>query len=158
MVSRFCRPLWSLVVLLAVCSCTTAQEGSLRRFLQNYVGGPGSNEGKATRYFAAFVHLPDNNTQQAVVYLTNDGWCGSGGCTTLILEPKGSTYRVITKVTITRPPIRVLRTKTNGWHDLAVRVQGGVVVRAYEVKLPFNGKSYPANPSMHAAQPLSSEV
>ena len=125
MTSRFCRPLWPLVVLLAVCSCATAQEGALRRFLQNYVGSPGSDEGKGTRYFAAFVHLRDDNTQHAIVYLTNDGWCGSGGCTTLILEPKGSTYRVITKVMTARPPIRVLSTKTNGWHDLAVRVQGG---------------------------------
>jgi|SRR5216684_134720 len=159
MVSRFCRPLWSLVVLLAVCSsCTTAQEGSLRKFLQNYVGSPGSNEGKATGYFAAFVHLRDDNTQQAIVYLTNDGWCGSGGCTMLILEPTGSTYRVTTKVTTTRPPIRVLSTKTNGWHDLAVRVQGGGVVHAYEAKLPFNGKSYPISPSMPAAKPLTTEI
>ena len=158
MVSRSCRPLWSLVVLLAVCSCNTAQEGSLQRFLQNYVGSPGSNQGKATRYFAAFVHLRDDNTQQAIVYLTNDGWCGSGGYTTPILEPKGSTYRVITKVMTTRPPIRVLSTKTNGWHDLAVRVQGGGVVHAYEAKLPFNGKSYPISPSIPAAQPLTAEI
>jgi hypothetical protein len=142
-----------------VCSSyTAAQEGSLRKFLQNYVGSRGVNEGKATRYFAAFVHLRDDNTQQAIVYLTSDGWCGSGGCTMLILEPKGSTYRVITKVTITRPPIRVLSTKTNGWHDLAVRVQGGGIVHAYEAKLPFNGKSYPINASMPAAQPLTTEI
>jgi hypothetical protein len=158
MVSRFCRSLWSLVVLLAVCSCTTAQEGSLRKFLQNYVGSPRFDEGKATRYFAAFVHLRDDNTRQAIVYLTNNGWCGSGGCTTLILEPQGSTYRVITKVMTTRPPIRVLNTKTNGWHDLAVRVQGGGVVHAYEAKLPFNGNSYPISPSMPAAQPLTTEI
>jgi hypothetical protein len=158
MVSRFCRQLWSLAVLLAVCSCATAQEGSLRGFLQNYVGSPGSNEGKATRYFAAFVHLRDDNTQQAIVYLTNDGWCGSGGCTMLILEPKGSTYRVITKIMTTRPPIRMLSTKTNGWHDLVVHVQGGGVVHAYEAKLPFNGKSYPISPSMPAARPLTTEI
>ena len=158
MISRFCRPLWWLVILLAVCSCATAQEGALRRFLQNYVGSPGSNEGKVTRYIAAFVHLRDDDTQQAIVYLTNDGWCGSGGCTMLILESDGSTYRVITKVMTTRPPIRVLSTKTNGWHDLAVRVQGGGVVHAYEAKLPFNGKSYPIRPSVPAARPLATEI
>jgi hypothetical protein len=122
------------------------------------VGSPGSNQGKVTRYFAAFVHLRDDDTQQAIVYLTNDGWCGSGGCTTLILEPKGFTYRVITKVTTTRPPIRVLSTKTNGWHDLAVRVQGGGTVHAYEAKLPFNGKSYPISPSMPSARKLATEI
>jgi hypothetical protein len=141
-----------------MCSCVTAQEDSLRSFLQNYVASPGAKEVKATRYFAAFVHLRDDDTQQAIVYLTNDGWCGSGGCTMLILEPKDSVYRVITKITTVRPPIRVLSTKTNGWHDLAVRVQGGGVVHAYEAKLPFNGKSYPISPSVPAAQPLKTEI
>lgn len=157
MVSRFYRPVCSLVVLLVVCSCTTAQEDPLRRFLQNYVGSPESNEGKATRYFAAFVHLRDDNMQQAIVYLMNDGWCGSGGCTTLILDPKGSTYRLITKVMTAWPPIRLLSTETNGSHDLAVRVQGGGVAKAYEAKLPFNGKSYPTSPSMPPAQRLTTE-
>jgi hypothetical protein len=158
MVSRFCRPVWSLVVLLVLCSCATAQEDPLRRFLQNHVGSPESNEGKATRYFAAFVHLRDDNMQQAIVYLMNGGWCGSGGCTVLILEPKASTYTLITRVMTTRPPIRVLSTKTNGWHDLAVRVQGGGIANVYETKLPFNGKSYPTTPSMPPAQRLTTET
>jgi hypothetical protein len=58
----------------------------------------------------------------------------------------------------TWPPIRVLNTKTNGWHDLAVRVQGGGVVHAYEAELPFNGKSYPISPSMPAARPPTTEI
>ena len=58
----------------------------------------------------------------------------------------------------TRPPIRVLSTKTNGWHDLAVHVQGGGVVHAYEARLPFDDKSYPISPSMPGAQPLTTEI
>ena len=155
MTSRFCLPLLSLVVLLTFCSGASAQETSLRKFLQNYVGRLGADESKQTRYIVAFLHLRDDNAQHAIVCLTENGWCGSGGCTTLILEHDGSSYRAITKVMTTRPPIRVLDTKTNGWHDLAVRVQGGGVVRAYEAKLPFNGKSFPISPSMSAAQPLT---
>ena len=154
---QFCRAICSLIVLCSINTYTTAQEEPLRRFLRSYVGGPNSNEGKVTRYFAAFVHLRDDETQQVIVYLSDDGWCGSGGCTMLILEPKSETYRLVTKVMTTRPPIRVLRTKTNDWHDIGVHVQGGGVVHAYDAKLPFNGKSYPISPS-RTAQRLTTET
>jgi hypothetical protein len=86
MVSKFWRLLWSLLVLLVVCSCTTAQEESpLRKFLQHYAaGGSDYHDMKATRYIAAFVHLRDDNTQQVIVYLIGRAWCGTGGCLTLI--------------------------------------------------------------------------
>ena len=124
-----------------------AQEESLKRFLQKYLRDSVASDDKTVQYFPAFVDLKDDGTKEVIVYLTNGGWCGSGGCTTLVLAPQGSSYQVITKIMITRPPIRILATKSNGWHDIAVRVQGGGVVRAYEAKLSFNGKSYPISPS-----------
>ena len=127
---------------------------SLKRFLQSYVGASNTDEAKATQYVSPFVSLKDDGTQQVIVYLTSDGWCGSGGCTTLILGPEGLSYRVIAKITITRPPIRVLPTKSNGWHDIAVQVDGGGVVHAYEAELSFDGKTYPSNPSMPPARRL----
>jgi hypothetical protein len=136
----------------------TAQEMVLKTFLQGYSKDPRMDEYRTTRYFPAFVDLKDDGTQEVIVYLTNDGWCGSGGCTTLILAPKDSSYRVVTKITITRPPVRVLATKSNGWHDLAVRVQGGGVVSPYEAKLSFNGRTYPRNPSVDPARRLTGEV
>jgi hypothetical protein len=84
---------------------SSGQEDSLKSFLQNYVGS--SDDDKQTRYFSAFVDLNDDGTQEVVVYLTRDGWCGSGGCTTLVLALKSSSYRIVTKITITRPPIRI---------------------------------------------------
>ena len=128
----------------------------LRNFLQDYVSKSGQD--KVTRYFAASVSLRDDTTLQVIVYLTNDGWCGSVGCTALILEPKDFDFRVVTKITATRLPIRLLSTKTNGWHDLAVHVQGGGVEQAYEVKLSFDGKSYPLDPSVPPAQPVTTEI
>ena len=119
---------------------------------------PASDEDKTTEYRCAIVDLKDDGTQEAIVYLTNDGWCGSGGCTTLILAPKDSTYEVVTKIMITRLPIRVLATKSHGWHDIAVRVQGGGVLRAYEAALSFNGKSYPISPASHRARRLTEKV
>jgi hypothetical protein len=137
---------------------TSRAEAYLKRFLRDYVGNPGSGDDKTTRYFSAFVDLKDDGTREVVVYLASDGWCGSGGCTTLILAPKDSSYKVITKITITQPPIRVLTSRSNGWHDIGVWVQGGGIQPGYEADLPFDGKSYPRNPSTPPARRLIGKV
>ncbi len=133
-------------------------EDPLKRFLQKYGGTPGSGDDNTTLYFSALVDLKDDRTQEVIVYLMGDDWCGSGGCTTLILAPKDSSYKVVTRITITRPPIRVLTTKSYGWHDIAVRVQGGGIASAYEAKLSFDGKTYPRNPSTPPARRLVEKV
>jgi len=71
----------------------------------------------------------------------------------LVLAPSGASYKLITKTPIVRLPIRVLTTKTNGWHDLSVVVGGGGM-SAYEAKLSFDGSSYPQNPSVPPVQRL----
>ena len=156
-------PLYGVVVVVTLALFTaecfaqrpsefgSEKEDSLRTFLQGYVGDV-TDEVTATRYSSAFVKLSDDGAQEAIVYLTSDGWCGSGGCTALILAPQGSSYRVITKTTITRLPIRVLASKSHGWHDLGVWVQGGGIRAGYEAKLLFDGKTYPGNPSTPPAR------
>lgn len=136
---------------------SSAMEASLKKFLQNYEGKPAGADERAT-YSAAFIDLKDDGTQEAIVYLIGPRWCGSGGCSTLILTPQGSSYRVITKTTVTQPPIRVLSTKTNGWHDLGVWVQGGGAQPGYEARLRFNGRKYPSNPTVPPAQRLPKKV
>ncbi len=126
---------------------SATQDSSLKKFLQKY-DGSSTDEVRETRYLSAFVDLKDNGTQEVIVYLISDGWCGTGGCTMLILTPEGTSYRVITKIPITRLPIRVLTTKSNGWHDITVWVQGGGIQPGYEATLSFNGKAYPDNPTM----------
>jgi hypothetical protein len=133
------------------------QENALKGFLQNYLSSQNLGQAKETHYQPAFVDLKDNGKLDAVVYLTGNGWCGSGGCTTLILSPKDASYDVVAKITVTRLPIRVLTTKSNGWHDIAVRVQGGGVIRAYDAELRFNGQTYPNNPTVPPAVPLHKE-
>ena len=133
---------------------SSSQNDSLRKFLQEYAGSHGSSADKTMFYFPAFVDLADDGTQEVVVYVTGNIWCGSGGCTVLVLAPKDSSYKVVTKITISRLPIRILTTKSNGWHDIAIRVHGGGIRRAYDSKLSFNGKTYPSNPSAPPARRL----
>lgn len=154
---QFWRLLFLSVVLLAVCEGTAAQEKSLQKFLQHYAESLDVPDVTATRYVAAFVHL-HNGGQQVIVYLIGPAWCGTGGCTTLILVPKDSSYTVLTAMSVAQQPIRVLETKSNGWHDLGVWVQGGGIQPGYEARLSFDGKSYPGNPTVPPAQPLTAKV
>jgi hypothetical protein len=137
-------------------SSTTAptSEDSLTAFLISYVKNTyGDNIGEV-KYFNAFVDLAGNGTKEAVVYLAGPEICGSAGCDTLVLMPDGSTYRVVATIGISRPPIEVLPTSSNGWHDLAVWVQGGGIQSGYEAQLRFNGNTYPNNPTISPATPL----
>lgn len=142
--------------ILAVSTCfaqpkqkaeaSNPDEQSLRKFLQS------RDDDKSTRYFAAFRDLNGDGTPEAIVYLMGKAWCGSGGCNLLILQKSGSSWTIVTRMTITNPPIRVLDAASNGWHNLGVWVQGGGIQPGYEAELRFNGKTYPKNPSVPPAR------
>ncbi len=151
-----------LFILLAAASFAQQQpqsplpdQDSLEGFLRKYLREQNSNEYTTTQYSAAGVKLHGDTSRQVIVYLRGNGWCGSGGCTMLVLAPKRHSYRVISKTSITRLPIRTLKSRTNGWHDIGVWVQGGGIQRGYEAKLSFDGKQYPSNPSVPPAIKLT---
>lgn len=123
---------------------TIEQQQSLEKFLRDYLGTPYPpfEKERPTRYSAAFVDLGNDGKEQVIVYVTGRAWCGSGGCITLILGTTKSSFRVITRLTITWPPIRVLTTESHGWHDVGVWMQGGGIQPGYEADLYFNGKTY----------------
>ena len=52
----------------------------------------------------------------------------------------------------------MLRTKTKGWHDLGIWVQGGGIQTGYEADISFDGKAYPSNPSIPPARRLTEKV
>jgi hypothetical protein len=56
----------------------------------------------------------------------------------------------ISELSVTQLPIGVLETSTNGWRDLWVTVAGGGLPVATK-KLMFDGKGYPANPTVAPA-------
>lgn len=134
---------------------TATEELSLKSFLQDYFGSRRKIAPyRPTRYAAAFVKLGEDNKEKAIVYMMGDDWCGSGGCSTYILDPQGASFRVISAMTIVHLPIRMLDSQTHGWHDLGVWEQGGGILPGYEALLPFNGTKYPGNPSMPPARRL----
>jgi hypothetical protein len=118
------------------------KEESLVRFLRDYVTRKHFEDDKETRYSHAFIDLNGDGRQEAIVYLQGRWWCGTGGCPTLVLEPTGDSFRVVASILATRPPIRVLTEKSNGWRDISVWVQGGSPQPGYEAELRFDGKTY----------------
>jgi hypothetical protein len=104
------------------------------------------------------VSLSNSAASQVLVYLPGSDYCGSGGCTTLIFSQTGENYRLVTRLTLTRTPIIVSRHRTNGWNDLILYVSGGGIQPGYYAVLPFDGKSYPEDPTAKPAKPLAEIV
>lgn len=89
--------------------------------------------------------LNQDGKNEIFIGLTGGYFCGSGGCTVLLLD---SNRDLITKFTVADYPFTVLSSTTNNWKDLIVRSRGKQHI------LKFNGKAYPSNPSI---QPEFSE-
>ena len=156
------RTLMALLILFATLPASHAQKQSavgkipsLQDFLIRYLGAPESKQDRTgTRYLSATADLNSDGHPETIVYLLGPGSCGSGGCTMLILTLENSHYKVLGESSVTRLPIRLLPTQTNGWHDIGVFVAGGGIRPGYEAKLSSNGSKYPQNPTIPPAHKL----
>ena len=106
--------------------------------------------GNATRYATAERDLDGDGSPETLVYLQGPSWCGSGGCTLLVLDVDGQRVEERGRVPVVRLPIRVFPGLSNGWHDLGVTVQGGGVIEARDAVLRFDGNRYAGNPTVPA--------
>ena len=95
----------------------------------------------------ALVDLNDDGVLDAIVLLTEPRYCGSGGCSMVVLRGTGDGFRVLSSSSITRAPVVVLPEKRHGWRTFTVSVAGGGV-KAGPVLMRFNGARYPNNPTM----------
>jgi hypothetical protein len=113
---------------------------SLKEFLQTV---DRHSQNKQLTYIPAFQDLNGDGVPEAIVYMMGPGWCGSGGCTTLILTPKGTSWKAVANTGVDFPPIYMLPAVSNGWHGIGVMVRDLRVQGEYEVELDFDGKRYP---------------
>ena len=135
-------------------------DGGLRDFLRGYLGPPErwSIPAAPTRYAVAWVDLKHDGGREALVYVSGADWCGTGGCTLLVLEPTANTFKVIGDVSVVRLPIGVLQSTSHGWRDIAVGVGGGGIINGYTAVLSFGGRGYPDNPTVRPARRLRSRA
>lgn len=125
---------------------------ALTALLRHYVGDSG--DPLPTGVVARTVDAGGTHTPLTLAYLTGRDACGSGGCTLLVGTPGPDGILLLGRVTVTRPPIRLLTTRTNGMPDLAVTVCGGGISPCYEAALPFDGSRYASNPTVPPARAL----
>lgn len=107
---------------------------------------------------SAKTDLNGDGRPEWLIYAQGEDWCGSGGCTLFVLTKRGRAFRVVSRTTISRPPIWRLTSKSHGWHDLAVWASGGGIARAHLSRLRFDGRRYPGNPSVPPAMPVSHPI
>jgi len=134
------------LVLLLFCllpEYSTASEAplNLTNAVKKQLNIPGNKT--ALKYKFVLIDLNNDNENDAVVWVNENGYCGSGGCTLHIYQGIKSGFKYISKSTITNPPIYVLNTNNYGWFTLIVNT-GGIG----EVLMEFNGSRYPLNPSV----------
>lgn len=98
--------------------------------------GPGPS-----RYVYNRVDLDDDSEPEVVVYLLGSFFCGSGGCTMLLLDDAASDYRLVQTFSIARAPVIVSSGATSGWHDLFKLESGGGAEASY-VRYAFDGTEY----------------
>lgn len=99
----------------------------------------------------AWADLNGDDRAEALAYVTDREMCGMGGCMLYILEPRRSGLQLRGRLTITRPPISVLQTRTHGWRDVGVGVCGGGITTCYRARVQFDGWKYRSNPSLARA-------
>lgn len=96
------------------------------------------------RFLYNSVDLNEDGNPELLVGLIGIDFCGTGGCNMLVLSGDS---KVLTNMSIVKYPVYVgsLNSKESakGYKTLYVRT-GGVGM----VRLAWNGKSYPANPSL----------
>ena len=141
------------LAVLGGCAASPQQDtasAQLTRELNQAIGdvsGP-------VHYFAKQVDLNGDGRAEFVVHVAGPMVCGTGGCDTLVFAQEGAGLRLVSRTSVTRPPIVVTSTTTQGWRDLVVRVSGGGIIPGYDALLRFDGRTYPANPTVPPAEPL----
>lgn len=134
------------VALVVSTAYARARADPVRAFIQRTLG--------TLTYKRTDADLNGDGRRESLIYITDPKFCGSGGCTLVILSPVGRDYRVVMHSTVTQLPVRLLTTSTHGWRDIGVTVHGGGVTHPYEARLRFNGRRYPNNPTVSPAIPL----
>jgi len=119
---------------------------NLRNFLVNdYLKNDISLLQKSDRKFQFYkVDLNTDGNDEIFVRFLTPYFCGTGGCTFLLLDHEGE---IITKFTVTRAPIFVEKKDVNGWAILLVKDAG--VFK----ELTYKNGTYPSNPSMLSKAP-----
>ncbi len=109
-------------------------------------------EAEGIRYALAWHDLNGDGADEAIVHVVSSWVCGTGGCNTLVLTQAGPMWRKVGDISVSRSPVTVLDSSTEGWKDITVDVSGGGMPSGIAL-LKFDGEAYPSNPTIAPAEP-----
>ena len=109
------------------------------------------------RYHYNTVDLNGDGKLDAIVLVSGQSVCGTGGCEVLIFKNDGEDYSLITEMSVSHAPVFVGATRTKGWNDLVMEVYGGGL-KPYFASLKFDGQTYPENPTVEPPLPKQSRA
>ena len=125
-------------------------DAELERAIRRAIGR--SEDARATesvgRYFYNRVDLNGDGRPEVLAYLMGLEFCGTGGCNLLVFQSGDNGYRLLAEISLVNNPVVVSRQRTRGWNDLILYVAGGGITRGHYVRLSFDGRRYPANPTV----------
>jgi hypothetical protein len=134
-----------LGLFLGITTISFAQTKSVSNSIIAYLKANYNDASETSRHFIYnAVDLNDDGKEEYLVELIGSDWCGSGGCTVLILDKN---FKLNTRMTVVNDPIYVGapggKEVTNGYSNIYIQNKNGSVV-----KMVWNGKKYPTNPSV----------
>ena len=142
-------------VLLAACAYTSSTsttttagltEADATAAIRETLGGDWN-----ARYFEARVDLNGDGRDEFVALVAGPMLCGTGGCPVFVLTPQDTQYRVVSRLSVVQPPVRVSPRSSNGWRNLVVGIGGGGLPSG-NAELRYDGTSYPLNPTVAPAE------
>jgi len=109
-----------------------------------------SNYGDASETSRHFIYnavdLNNDGKDEYLVELIGGDWCGSGGCTVLILDKN---FKLNTRMTVVNDPVYIGapggKETTKGYLNIYIQNKDGSVA-----KMAWNGNKYPSNPTVAA--------
>ena len=140
------------LIILSPAGSATSRDASLRAYLQGVLGPAAETPNTSTS--TVWIDLNGDGHPEALVYVFGPERCGSGGCDLLIIEHSAQGFRNRGELSVTRPPVSVLQTRTAGWRHIAVRVSGGGIINGYMAEVPFHAGRYASNPTVAPARRL----
>jgi hypothetical protein len=146
---RYLAAVYALSVSASAASAEPppALSDAIRKYMYQFVSDVPDN----SPFRFALEDLNGDGRADAIVLMSGPRWCGSGGCTMLILQGVDNGFEFVCKSTITSEPIRVSKKTVHGWRTLIVysKTKGNVLMPLHE------WRRYPLNPSM---QPRASRA
>jgi hypothetical protein len=105
------------------------------------------------RYAHNRIDLNGDRQDEVVATVIGPYTCGTGGCNLYVFQSSPAGLRPVSRMSLFKPPLVVSDQRHNGWRDLItrVRIDAG---HGHYARLPFNGRTYPSNPSTPPAEPL----